>query len=283
MLLADSLPAALAAHAAACPEEPWFFVRAGWDWDWAPWREVEERVKGWAKRLADLPPGSRLGFPDRPWPRAIVLDLAAQAAGLASVPLREGGTGLERLAAGRGCRAWVGPDDRIVDAGLGEGDGAGEHHGEMRETREAGGAVVTGPGGLEELSQEDLRRAAGEMQRLVSRGGEREILVTGGSLEDPAERRLMAWTLRAGAAVVLEDDPVSAAATAAWARPTVFFGGAEALATLRRGVESTSGWSWRRRLPFGRLHTALVEGRAELSEAERAFWIGRGVRLAQEA
>ena len=151
---------------------------------------------------------------------------------------------------------------------------------------DAGGALVTGPAGSVVLSQADLVTAAAAMDALLPASREprreREIVVTGGRLEDPAVRRLLSWTLLSGAALVLEDDAATAVATAAWARPTVFQGDARELAALRKAVEEVSGRS-RRQLPFGRLHTLLVLGEEELASGDCGFWQERGVHLARLA
>jgi hypothetical protein len=42
----DSLPAALARHAAAAPEQPWLFWPRGHDWAWMSWGEAARRVEG---------------------------------------------------------------------------------------------------------------------------------------------------------------------------------------------------------------------------------------------
>jgi len=105
---------------------------------------------------------------------------------------------------------------------------------------------------------------------------EREVLVLPRPLADPAGRRLAAWALAAGAALVLEPDRALLAATAAWVRPTVFAGDPAEIAALRAEVEARRR---RRGLPFGRLHTVAVLGGEALPAAESAFWAGRGAAV----
>jgi hypothetical protein len=100
-------------------------------------------------------------------------------------------------------------------------------------------------------------------------------VVLGGPLESPVERTMLAWATLAGAAVVLEPDPALRAATAAWARPTLFHGSPDEIAALRVWAEKERG----RRLPFRRLRTVLVSGGGTLAEGDVAFWRGRGVRV----
>lgn len=133
--------------------------------------------------------------------------------------------------------------------------------------------------------QARLRESALAVQASIQASGRREILVTGGPLEDPASRTVLAWATLAGTAVVAEPDRAAVAATAAWARPTVFHGRAEDLRALRRLAEEREGRRWLRRRrprrPFGRLSTLLVSGPEERPAADLAFWAARGVHLAR--
>jgi hypothetical protein len=110
----------------------------------------------------------------------------------------------------------------------------------------------------------------------------REIAVWSGPPDDPDRRAFLAWATLCGAALVLEPDPEALAATAAWARPTVFQGTANDLAALRQSVEERSSRRWFRRapaLPLRRLRAVQVVGSLGLSDADEAFWRGRGVAL----
>lgn len=107
----------------------------------------------------------------------------------------------------------------------------------------------------------------------------REILVAGRSLFDPVDRAMLAWAIVAGATVLFEPYHQARAATAAWARVTLFHGTAEEIASLRRLAGTWRRW-WRRApgLPFGRLRVVFVtEG--DLPEEEAGFWRGRGVKV----
>ena len=122
----------------------------------------------------------------------------------------------------------------------------------------------------------ELERAAG----LPAAG--REIVVWSGPPDDPERRALLAWATLRGAALVLEPDPGALAATAAWARPTVFQGTAGDLAALRQSVEEGSARRWFRRapaLPLRRLRAIQVVGPRGLSAPDEAFWRSRGVAL----
>lgn len=142
--------------------------------------------------------------------------------------------------------------------------------------------VSEGEAGLfVELSPADLLAAAQRIQDEIPPLPKpcREILVAGRSLFDPADRALFAWATVTGAAVLLEPHRQARAATAAWARPTVFHGTAEEIASLRRLAGSGKRW-WRRTpgLPFGRLRVVFVTD-GDLPEEEAAFWNDRGVTV----
>lgn len=208
----ESLPAALFRQAAERPEEPFLFVREGWDWRWSTFAELADLVASWASALP-----SDAGSPDLPLPRAVALDLANQAAHAS------GTTEPALLAAARALQATLPPSRR------------------------------------------------------------RDVAVLAAPLAGPA-RLLLAWAVLTGAALVLEPDPAALAATAAWARPTVFLGDAAAVAALRARVPPPSllrRLLSRRRLfgrPFGRLRALVVAG-PPLPAEEAAFWTARGVAL----
>jgi hypothetical protein len=125
------------------------------------------------------------------------------------------------------------------------------------------------------------------------RNGTREIVVLGRSLGEEAGRLVAAWAVAAGAAVVAVE-PEGMTAAAVWARPTVFCGGEEEVAALRREIEGrprrVGGRRWMgrtwggqgarsaaRRLPLGRLRVVLQEEPPGAPEV--AYWGGRGARL----
>jgi len=288
----DSLPAALFRHAALRPEEPWLFHRRGWDWAWLPWRAVAARVASWSEALSSLPPGSRAAFANWPGPLSIALDLALQAAGLTSIPIPA-----ERLAAAlaeRRAEIWVEPAGSEVQEGAAglpryelpawtaEGPSGLDPAGSPPEP-----ALLRLPGGVvlddgRELSAAALVAAAEAIEGLLpaDRRG-REVLVSYRPLADPVTRQLLAWATWRGAALLLEADRAAGPATAVWARPTLFHGSAGEIAVLRRALGGRRFLRpfrpVRPRLPFGRLHTILLDG--DLPEGERAFWEERGVRL----
>jgi hypothetical protein len=101
----------------------------------------------------------------------------------------------------------------------------------------------------------------------------RDIIVLSGPLDDAAERAILSWALRTGAAVVLEPNPAQRVATAAWIRPTVFHGTPEEIATLRQWVEKARQRWWRR------LRAVLVKGGRDLPDSEAAFWRQWGVEI----
>lgn len=134
--------------------------------------------------------------------------------------------------------------------------------------------------GLEEIPS-DLLAAAQRIQDEIPPPPKprREILVAGSSLFDPTDRAMLAWATVTGAAVLLEPHRQARATTAAWARPTLFHGTVEEIASLRRLAGTGRRW-WRRapRLPFGRLRVVFVtEG--DLPAEEAAFWKDRGVKV----
>lgn len=234
-----SIPAAVLLRAASDPEEPWLFRSEGWDWPWQPWGEIARRISSWAERLAILPPGTRVAFADLPRPATVTLDLAVQAAGLVAVPARGDGD----LA---GCRVWAeleGDPDPGVPAALerlrlpASGEGTG-----LVPARAAGGVIVRREGSVVELSQADMIALADRIQAEIPPAPPvRDILVAGRSLADFEDRAVLAWATVTGAAVLLPSTPESRAATAAWARVTVFHGTEAEITALRAATETGSG------------------------------------------
>jgi hypothetical protein len=286
-VLSPNLPAALFRHAAERPEEPWLFRAEGWDWRWHSWGDVARRVERWAGPLAVLPAGTRVAFSYAPRPAALALDLAIQAAGLVSVPVSGGALPLriedlvwaEPAGDPAGERPDLGKVERVPLPAW-EDESSSSFHRE----RQPGSALIELPEGWHDLDQEDLIAAADRVQsEVVAAGppvGGREILVASRPLSEPAERAILSWATIAGAALVLEPDPASFAATAAWVRPTIFHGTADDVAALRRMADQQPRprpFRRRPRLPFGRLRTILT---GELPRETAAFWEERGVRVA---
>ncbi len=242
------LPAALERHAAADPEEPWLFRAEGWDWVWHPWGELAGWRRTWSERIAmlgsGLPAGARVAFRYCSDPSSVILDLAIQAAGFASVPVAD-------PARRRADEAWI--DFAGNELRLRPGEGAGI---DAAATDAALAAAA-----------ERIGEAIGPAPK-----GKREIVVLGGSLGEPAERAMLAWATLTGAAVVLEPAPALRAATASWVRPTVFHGTPAEIADLRGRVRERGT-----RRPFRRLRRVLVTGEAGLGAEEAAWWEGRRV------
>jgi hypothetical protein len=292
---AESLPAALFHHAATRPEEPWLFSRQGWDWPWLPFRTVAGRVAAWSLELAGLPVGGRAAFAAWPGPQPIALDLALQAAGLISLPIPAdlSAPALAAVLLAQGVEAWIEPagsEPRELPSGIprlelsawreeGPSGLGGSRVPLPAPPRRPPGGAILGDGS--ELSAADLVSAAQALEALLFPEGParrgREILVSFRPLAHPVERQLLAWATWTGAAVLFEADRSTGPVSAVWARPTLFHGDAQDLAVLRRAV-SRRRWRWPgRRLPFGRLHTILLDG--DLAAEDRSFWEERGVRL----
>jgi hypothetical protein len=223
---------------------------------------------------------------------AVTVDLALQAAGFVPVPVAvtaEGDEGAwRRAAAARGAVAAVGREaDFDVDRSARREDVGPPAAGGAEEadlaawsarTVAAGPANATAPHPpLPIPSLADLFAAAETLQCTAAGAAPHcEVAVTTAALENPGERLLLAWSLLAGAALVLEPEPAARVATAVWARPTLFAGTAAEAAHLAREAESwqrewREGWTARllRRLrkapgkpsrPFGRLHTLVIDG-----------------------
>ncbi len=239
-----SLPAALLRHAELAREEPWLFRPEGWDWRWWSWGEAALRMSTWAERLSALPAGSPISFSYTAIPETVILDLAIQAAGLVSVPVSG------PVAEGWGEWFEIDPPSSVPLFHRPPGDGA----------------------------MPDLAAMAEQVQAQIDpppRQRPREIVVLSGPLGRPEERAMLSWATVAGAAVVLEPNPVHRVVTATWVRPTVFHGTAEEIAALRGWVEK-EGKGWFRKSPFRRLRRVLVVGEG-FGEEEAGFWRGRGV------
>jgi len=199
---------------------------------------------------------------------------------------------LAALSSGGGAPLPLGAEGRGTRGG---GDGGGGGQGLSFEAvlqdlacQAAGQPIVlSGPDGSVELSADDLAAAAAAVAGLLraATSGQRDILVLGGALDDPATRVLLSWATVAGAALLLEAGSGNVLGTAVWARPTVFAGTVEEISRLRLAAERQErGWlrrRFRRRvgLPFGRLHTVLVTDCGSLPPEEESFWRERGVAV----
>ncbi len=301
------LPVELRRHARRHPERPLLFWPEGLDWRWAPVAAVAAEVERLAAALAATgwTTGADVAYPDAARPGRICLDLALQASGFTAAPRPEAGdpaAGTVTLrvgddAGGRG-PATAGRIELDVDGpwarrrrGAGPTAAPAAAAPPRPPAVEAGG--VRGADGRRWTSAE-VAAAAERLERGIASGGPRrpgrEILVTAGPLADPAVRQAVSWALAVGAALVLEPAPAQLAATAAWARPTVFLGTSAELAALDGAAAAAAGrWPTLRAalrralgrplpLPFGRLHTLLVDPR-RVEPAVLAPWRARGVAV----
>lgn len=237
---------------------------------------------------------SRVGFEETGRPSAIALDLAIQAAGACAVPLPAGLAGgeLDAALAARDCsflarfepRAGEAPPSpAAVPAVLVPRRELPEREAPTPASAAwaAGSVLVADGGGFAELPPAELLAAAGAFagRLAAARPRSREILVLPRPLHHSAGRLLAAWSLLAGAALVLEPDPGHLVRSAVWVRPTVFAGDVAEISALRAAVGESRG----RGLPLRRLHTLAVVGRADraapLPEEDRRFWAGRGTAV----
>lgn len=258
----SSLPALLAARAASEPSDPWLFQRELLDWRWRPWGRVAEHAAATAGLLRDLPQGCRIAFDARPSADAVTLDLAIQAAGRVAVPVR--GESVEAVCAAAerlGCQAWLGIGPQpIAAASKLEPISASPVRSRLEpwakqnrpELPEGRGPVVLEGG--REMSQEALIAAARRLGELIHPGRGRAIALAGFSLEHAEGRVFAAWTLLAGAALLLEPFPEALLPGLLWTRPTVVHGSAETLAGIARAHDD------RRQRRASRLRTFLLSG-----------------------
>ena len=109
---------------------------------------------------------------------------------------------------------------------------------------------------LEALAGSELGRRAERLAARVGVGGERDVSVLGARLDEPLGRLLVAWSVAAGAALVLEGQANATLATALWARPTVL-----ALTTVElQGLAPDFPQLFKgKRSPLGRLRAVLVD------------------------
>lgn len=250
----DSLAAALAGHAAHHPHRPFLFWPDGLDWRWMDYAEAAGEV---ARRARVGPPAERLdeGATAAGAGEATWPDAVGEALEGVAGPRPAGGSPAFLEIAALGARARA-----AAAAAFGAGLALAAPHRPRRPHREI---VVLSPPFAEE------------------RGA------------DPGASLLFAWAVLAGAALVLEPSPPALAATAAWARPTLFRGTAADLAALAREAEAAERHGitpWLRPLrrllapeappplPFARLHTILLAGPPPPEEA-LTFWRTRGTRV----
>lgn len=298
------------ARARAEAEQPWLFVRRGLDWRWVSWAEAAERVAERASALDGLASGAltglRVGYPDDRKPAAVVLDLALFALGAIPVPLPVGeGDDAESVREASGCDLQIaappgGPGAADALALPAEPERSAWKAvrvppGRIPPPAGSGVTAVWKRGGWAEVSAGELDRRIAAWSQALSGGSVtgheipgreipgREIVVQPRPLADPWGRTVLAWSIVAGAALVLEPDAAALPTTAQWVRPTVFAGDADELEALWHragGRGARPRWPWRRtRLPWGRLRTVVALGE-EPDEAAAARWRRLGVTVA---
>ncbi|HEX2254834.1 MAG TPA: hypothetical protein VHQ65_16335 [Thermoanaerobaculia bacterium] len=277
-MTASDLPAALAQWAAERPQAPWLFHPEGLDWRWlsfaAAAAEVERlaAASGAALAAAGVAPPAAVSFVYEPRPAPVLLDLALQRAGFTAAPQPPG----------EAPRHPVLPPEVLAATGDERCASGGEEVPGGVEVRTAAGAALT-------VSAGELAASAAALEEAIAAAGplrrpEREIVVAGPDLADPVERRILAWSLLQGAAVLLEPSALGRPGTAAWARPTVFHGTADELEFLFAEAEQhdREGFAGLLRrlghaptpdLPFRRLHTLLTH-----PVPHQEAWERRGVR-----
>lgn len=325
----DSLPERLGARARLTPEEPWLFYFSNLDWRWLSFAEVHAAVTATAVELdaalgaAGVDRGGSVAFSDRRSAASVMVDLALQAAGRVPLPIpREGAGGPaypDSPPAGPPA-AWVElplwpPQDEQAFAGApparweklpriaprippvthaGSGPGTGpQPSGACRESPHL--VCATAAGWVDVPAADVLAAAEGLAARIAAqrppkRWPRREISVLAEPLASAQGRLQLAWSLHAGAAVLLEPDAFAFAATAAWARPTLLFGDAERAAAVARRLEDEHRprrW-WHlggrdqgppRGLPWGRLWAWVLPAAGARGGAAQGALEARGVRL----
>lgn len=223
-----------------------------------------------------------MGYRWRPVPEAVAADLGIQAAGGVAVPLVEGHEAalprLERWLAVGGEGPAEGVEAPRVERPATSSDLPEE------DRAAAGGALVRRAETWERWGERELASAAALLttetgRSLVgsSRNPARPIAVVAGDLAAAPERAWLAWTLAAGAALVLPGDPAFAAWAIYWPRPTDVALPADHLALVRVALASLGRpRAARRRLE--RLRRLLVWGEVPPADEVRA-WGELGVTL----
>lgn len=176
--------AALAARAASEPEEPWLFYRRGWDWHWRSWGQVADQVARGAEALADVEPA--VGFRAVQDPHAVALALAIQAAG------------------------------RVLTLTL-----SPPSIPECRSRLERWQPRTLNLDAVTPVSNQDLFQEAERFDGKIPPYLDRLILCATPALAAHDLQVVLAWTLRSGAAWVLEPESEAFLETVLWARPSV--------------------------------------------------------------
>jgi hypothetical protein len=271
------------------------------DWRWRSWSWLAARAGAWAAALGELPAGGLVGYRWRPAPDPLAADLGIQAAGGLAVPLVEGHEAalpeLARWLAVDGERPPEGVTARLVEGPAASAEETGRPAGwrpspasrelsaslPAEERAAAGGAMTRRHETWERWGPTEQGRAAVLLGRPDPAAGgeaaphERPIALVAGDLAAAAERAWLAWTLAAGAALVLPGDPAFAAWAIFWPRPTDVVLPADQLTAVRAAL-ATLGRPRAIRRRLGRLRRLLVWG-GEPHQGEAAGWEALGVRF----
>lgn len=256
----ESVPEALARRAAETPEEPWLFFQRGWDWRWRSYLQVADQAARGAALLHRRPEllAEPLEAACGQDPDAIAVGLAIEAAGGVAVPRAADVTAQPRVvrpAAGGdllelpACRSRL---ERWRPRAL-------ELMGEPRRPADVSHAVA----GLDRVLPAELAR----------RG--RPILCADSTLEPPAFRALLAWTLERDVLWALEPSPEAFLLAVLWTRPTVVIARASALEGLVAALVS------RRSRRYLRLRVVVVVGGEDPADETLATLEDLGVAVAR--
>lgn len=196
----STLPAALAARAAATPEDPWLFYPVDLDWHWRSYAQVADQVARGASALAERTPERRIDFPDHLEPDTVATALAIQAAGHTAVPRSPGNEA-----------------GNVVPKVRSRLERFTPHRLDSRATA----GMIAFEHGSDSLRHDHLLTWARELDALLPAPRARRIVLLDARLRATSRWAFLAWTLASGAAFILEDDPDLFVATALSLRPTV--------------------------------------------------------------
>jgi len=262
-----NLPAALAAHAAAFPEDPWLFYRDRWDWQWRSWSQVADQVARAAAALRRAT-GPRIGFDARPGPDAVAVELAVRAVGLIAVPV-----------AGADCA----PDDSAQapprwDGWAEVGEAVASTEGDTAPARIRLPAVrsrlarwtpeaIASAGPAEEALWRSAARFAESLPALTGR----PIVLASSRVDRAVVSTLLAWILKSGAAWVLEPEPEGFVPAVLRTRPTLVLAPSQDLDLLALAMDSGTRRRW------SRLQAAVVTDEAAMGAEDRWRRVGASV------
>lgn len=250
-----TLPAMLAARAASAPEEPWLFYHLGWDWHWLSWSQSAHQVAAGARELRRSGTAGRdlVAFAARFEPDAIASALAILAAGAVAVHDDSETGAVDVPPAPSRLDRWtpdleaLGGDRRPDDLVFGARTGT------------------------------DLRAAVDRWRRtlppLSPKPGGRPVVLASASVGRATWEVLVAWTLRTGAAWVLEDDPDAFVSALLRNRPTLIVAPGSDAGLAALALEDKSHRRWHRLLAVGLTDDAPAE------IVHREAWDDLGARV----